>query len=60
MYAVFDPVARTCTYSLAGHAPPVVVHPDGTVHSPHLASDPPAAMFRTATTRPASCRSPIA
>ncbi|KUL28951.1 hypothetical protein ADL12_27985 [Streptomyces regalis] len=40
-YAVFDPVTRTCSLSLAGHLPPVVVHPDGTVHCPELVSDPP-------------------
>jgi GAF domain-containing protein len=40
-YAVFDPVTRTCSLSLAGHLPPVIVHPDGTVYCPELASDPP-------------------
>ncbi|MET7481221.1 SpoIIE family protein phosphatase [Streptomyces sp. NPDC005648] len=40
-YAVFDPVTRTCTLSLAGHLPPAIVHPDGTVHCPDLACDPP-------------------
>ncbi|MFF9808209.1 SpoIIE family protein phosphatase [Streptomyces coeruleorubidus] len=46
LYAVFDPVARTCTYSLAGHPPPVVFHPDGTVHSPDTAPDPPLGAAR--------------
>lgn len=41
LYIVFDPVTRSCTFSLAGHPPPVVVHPDGTVHIPDLVADPP-------------------
>ncbi|MFD4503012.1 SpoIIE family protein phosphatase [Streptomyces sp. NPDC058457] len=41
LYAVYDPVGRTCSYSLAGHPPPVFVHPDGTVQSPVVSPDPP-------------------
>jgi hypothetical protein len=41
LYAVFDPVAHTCSYAVAGHPQPVVVHSDGTVHSPVVAADPP-------------------
>ncbi|MER7186773.1 ATP-binding SpoIIE family protein phosphatase, partial [Streptomyces hyaluromycini] len=41
LYAVYDPVGRTCCYSLAGHPPPVFVHPDGTVQSPVVSPDPP-------------------
>ncbi|MEU2426386.1 SpoIIE family protein phosphatase [Streptomyces sp. NPDC007851] len=41
LYAVYDPVGRTCRYSLAGHPPPVFVYPDGTVHSPVVSPDPP-------------------
>ncbi|MEU9866153.1 SpoIIE family protein phosphatase [Streptomyces sp. NPDC047971] len=29
VYAVFDPAAARCHVSLAGHLPPVVLHPDG-------------------------------
>jgi GAF domain-containing protein/anti-sigma regulatory factor (Ser/Thr protein kinase) len=29
LYAVYDPVARTCVIAGAGHVPPVLVHPDG-------------------------------
>ncbi|MET7697166.1 SpoIIE family protein phosphatase [Streptomyces sp. NPDC005485] len=31
LYAVYDPVARVCTLASAGHVPPVLVLPDGTV-----------------------------
>ncbi|GAA2233725.1 SpoIIE family protein phosphatase/ATP-binding protein [Streptomyces indiaensis] len=31
LYAVYDPVAGTCTMARAGHPEPVVVRPDGTV-----------------------------
>ncbi|MER5792790.1 SpoIIE family protein phosphatase [Streptomyces sp. NPDC001980] len=41
LYAVYDPVGRTCCYALAGHPPPVFVHPDGTAHSPVVSPDPP-------------------
>ncbi|OAH15498.1 SpoIIE family protein phosphatase [Streptomyces jeddahensis] len=41
LYAVYDPVARVCTFGCAGHPPPALVHPDGSVHFPALATDPP-------------------
>src|SRR5258708_920338 len=30
VYAIYDPLARTCTYARAHHPPPVIVSPDGT------------------------------
>ncbi|MFI7684398.1 SpoIIE family protein phosphatase [Streptomyces griseoaurantiacus] len=41
LYAVFDPVTRVCSYALAGHLPPLLVHPDGTVHAPDVDINPP-------------------
>ncbi|MFI9274152.1 SpoIIE family protein phosphatase [Kitasatospora sp. NPDC052896] len=41
LYTVFDPTTRVCSFALAGHPPPVVVHPDGGVHQPDLTADPP-------------------
>ncbi|MEV7395064.1 SpoIIE family protein phosphatase [Streptomyces sp. NPDC091215] len=41
LYAVFDPVTRLCSFSTAGHPPPLVVHPDGTVHFHELTVNPP-------------------
>jgi GAF domain-containing protein len=29
LYAVYDPIGRTCALASAGHVPPVLVHPDG-------------------------------
>ncbi|MFF3878678.1 SpoIIE family protein phosphatase, partial [Streptomyces sp. NPDC001978] len=40
-YAVYDPLARTCTIALAGHPPPVIAHPDGRTEIPHLPAGPP-------------------
>ena len=31
LYAVYDPVTRVCTFARAGHPPPALVLPDGTV-----------------------------
>ncbi|MCQ4084973.1 SpoIIE family protein phosphatase [Streptomyces sp. RB6PN25] len=36
LYAIYDPVARQCVLSRAGHPPPALVHPDGRVEFPEL------------------------
>ncbi|MEV1005246.1 SpoIIE family protein phosphatase [Nonomuraea sp. NPDC050202] len=38
LYLVYDPTTRACDLTRAGHPPPAVVHPDGTVH--FLDTDP--------------------
>lgn len=40
LYAVYDPVARICTLASAGHVPPVVLLPDGTVRVVRLSPGP--------------------
>ncbi|WP_167542436.1 ATP-binding SpoIIE family protein phosphatase [Streptomyces himastatinicus] len=40
-YAVYDPVARTCSVALAGHPPPAVVTPDGEARLLDLPAGPP-------------------
>ncbi|MFK4118894.1 SpoIIE family protein phosphatase [Streptomyces longwoodensis] len=41
LYAVYDPVSRSCTMARAGHPPPVVVAPDGQVSFPEPPAGPP-------------------
>ncbi|SEL97932.1 PAS domain-containing protein [Streptacidiphilus jiangxiensis] len=41
LYAIYDPVSRTCTMARAGHLPPAVVRPDGSVDFPDLPAGPP-------------------
>ncbi|MET7933277.1 SpoIIE family protein phosphatase [Streptomyces sp. NPDC005322] len=36
LYAIYDPVTRRCTMARAGHPPPAVVGPDGSVTFPDL------------------------
>ncbi|GAA4080041.1 SpoIIE family protein phosphatase/ATP-binding protein [Streptomyces shaanxiensis] len=41
LYAVYDPVSRRCTVARAGHPPPALVRPDGTVEFPDVPAGPP-------------------
>ncbi|MFK0256495.1 SpoIIE family protein phosphatase [Streptomyces sp. NPDC090445] len=41
LYVIYDPTTRECTMSRAGHLPPALVHPDGTVTFPDLPAGPP-------------------
>ncbi|MEV6649078.1 SpoIIE family protein phosphatase [Streptomyces sp. NPDC051219] len=40
VYAVYDPLTRTCTFCRAGHPAPVIVHPDGTTQVPDSTAGP--------------------
>jgi PAS domain-containing protein/anti-sigma regulatory factor (Ser/Thr protein kinase) len=41
LYAVYDPVEGRCSVARAGHLPPAVVHPDGTVEFLDVPAGPP-------------------
>ena len=41
LYAVYDPVSRQCVMASAGHAPPVIVTPEGTATAIGLSPGPP-------------------
>ncbi|MFJ4835924.1 SpoIIE family protein phosphatase [Streptomyces sp. NPDC088747] len=41
LYAIYDPISRTCTVARAGHPPPALVRPDGRVEFPEVPAGPP-------------------
>ncbi|MEU9330554.1 SpoIIE family protein phosphatase [Streptomyces canus] len=41
LYAIYDPTTQRCLMARAGHPPPALVHPDGTVTYPELPAGPP-------------------
>ncbi|MGW1668065.1 SpoIIE family protein phosphatase [Streptomyces sp. NPDC002324] len=41
LYAVYDPTSQMCSLARAGHPPPALVGPDGTVSFPELPAGPP-------------------
>ncbi|MFI9848343.1 SpoIIE family protein phosphatase [Nonomuraea sp. NPDC051941] len=41
LYAVYDPTSGECSLVSAGHPPPALVHPDGTVRVLDVTPDPP-------------------
>ncbi|MEU4093913.1 SpoIIE family protein phosphatase [Streptomyces sp. NPDC026673] len=52
LYAIYDPVSRRCAMARAGHHPPALVRPDGSVEFPDLPAGPPLGLggmpFQTA------------
>jgi serine phosphatase RsbU (regulator of sigma subunit)/PAS domain-containing protein/anti-sigma regulatory factor (Ser/Thr protein kinase) len=41
LYAVYDPASQLCTVARAGHPPPALVRPDGSVEFPDVPAGPP-------------------
>ncbi|MFC9432001.1 SpoIIE family protein phosphatase [Streptomyces sp. NPDC056987] len=41
LYALYDSTTQVCSITHAGHPPPALVYPDGTVRFPELGADPP-------------------
>ncbi|WP_372411775.1 SpoIIE family protein phosphatase [Streptomyces luteireticuli] len=41
LYVIYDPTSQWCTMARAGHLPPALVRPDGTVTFPDLPAGPP-------------------
>ncbi|OIJ68978.1 histidine kinase [Streptomyces mangrovisoli] len=57
LYAVYDPVSGRCQVARAGHPPPALVHPDGSVEFPDVPAGPPLGLgglpYETAVLEPA-------
>ncbi|MEU3731341.1 SpoIIE family protein phosphatase [Streptomyces sp. NPDC033538] len=41
LYAIYDPVSRTCVIARAGHPPPALIRSDGVVEFPEVPAGPP-------------------
>ncbi len=41
LYAIYDPAAGSCVIARAGHPPPALIRPDGTVEFPEVPPGPP-------------------
>lgn len=41
LHGIYDPASRRCTIARAGHPPPAVLHPDGSVEFPEIPAGPP-------------------
>ncbi|MGW8955698.1 SpoIIE family protein phosphatase [Streptomyces sp. NPDC055709] len=41
IYAVYDPIARSCTFACAGHPPPAILDTEGIVSFPSIPANPP-------------------
>ncbi|MGW8063743.1 SpoIIE family protein phosphatase [Streptomyces ziwulingensis] len=41
LYAIYDPVSGTCVAARAGHPPPALIRPDGSVEFPEVPAGPP-------------------
>jgi anti-sigma regulatory factor (Ser/Thr protein kinase) len=41
LYLVYDPISRVCSMAAAGHTPPALLRPDGSVEFPQLPEHPP-------------------
>lgn len=59
LYAVYNPVSRSCALARAGHPAPILVHPDGTTQVVDLPAGLPSGWAACPSRRP-SCRFPKA
>ena len=58
LYAIYDPTTSVCTFACAGHPPPAIVHPDGTVHFPGISAPTRRSAPPPRRSRPSRCTLP--